>query len=75
MCAGNLEKMMYWQEKIDTVQHIYKVHPGFNAVAMGLKTGLKLKGICGNATLPPLLQPDPESERKIAEIMRTVEAK
>ena len=72
--VGNLEKMMYWQEKIDTIQHIYKVHPGFNAVAMGLKTGLKLKGICGNATLPPLLQPDPESERRIAEIMKEVEA-
>lgn len=74
MRSGNLKKMMYWQEKIDTIQHIYKVHPGFNAVAMGLKTGLKLKGICGNAALPPLLQSDPECERKIAGIMKEVEA-
>lgn len=73
MRNGNLRQMMYWQEKIDTIQHIYKVHSGFNRVAMGLKTGLKLKGICGNAMLPPLLQPKPEEEKRIAEIMREVE--
>ena len=41
---------------------------------MGLKTGLKLKGICGNAVLPPLAQPTAECEAEIAAIMRKVEA-
>ena len=74
MRAGNLKEMLRWQEKIDTIQQIYEVHPGFNAVAMGLKTGLKIKGICGNAVLPPLAQPTAECEEKIAKIMEKVEA-
>ncbi|MBO7147948.1 MAG: dihydrodipicolinate synthase family protein [Lentisphaeria bacterium] len=73
MRNGNLQEMMYWQEKIDLLQKIYKVYPCFNAVATGVKTGLKLKGICGNTMLSPLTQPDPESEKKIAAIMAEVE--
>ena len=74
MRDGNLKEMLRWQKKIDTIQKIYSVHPGFNSVAMGLKTGLKLKGICGNAVLPPLAQPTPECEEKIAQIMHQVDA-
>lgn len=73
MRSGNLSEMLHWQIKIDTIRKIYKVHPGFNAVAMGLKTGLKLKGICGNVMLPPLAQPDAECEGRIARIMQEVE--
>ncbi|MBQ6471944.1 MAG: dihydrodipicolinate synthase family protein [Victivallales bacterium] len=73
MRKGNLTTMMHWQEKIDVIQRIYRVHQSFNRVAMGLKTGLKLKGICGNAMLPPLLQSTPEDEQKVAEIMHLVE--
>jgi len=71
---GDLPEMLRWQKKIDTVQQIYQVHPGFNAVAMGLKTGLKHKGICTGAMLPPLARPTAECEIRIARIMRQVEA-
>ena len=69
---GDLAEMMRRQEKIDTLRLLYKIYPGFHAVAMGLKTGLKLKGICGNAVLPPLLQPDPALEEKVAAVMRLI---
>ena len=74
MRAGNLQGMMRWQEKIDTIQRIYKVFGGFNAVAMGLKSGLKVRGICGNAMMPPLQQPTPELEQKIRDIMKDIDA-
>ena len=71
---GDLAEMMRFQEKIDTLQEIYKVYGGCHAVAMGLKTGLKLKGVCGNAVLPPLRQADPALEEKVAAVLRRVEA-
>ena len=74
MSSGNLPEMLYWQKKIDTIQLIYKVFPGFNPVATGVKTGLKLMGICGNTVLPPLRQPDAEGEMQIARIMKEIEA-
>ena len=74
MRSGNLKEMLYWQEKIDTIQQIYGVHTGSNAVAIGLKTGLKIKGVCGCTVLPPLTQPTKACEEKIAQIMRKVES-
>ena len=73
MRRGNLTAMMHWQEKIDTIQQIYRVYQSSNRVAMGLKTALKLKGICGNTMLPPLCQSTAEEEQKVAEIMQLVE--
>ena len=75
MRAGNLAEAMRFQKKIDTLQKIYKVYqPSGNAVAMGLKTGLKLRGICGNAMKAPLMQPDSEKEAVIRRIMDEIEA-
>ena len=74
MKEKKIEEALYWQKKIDTIQYIYQVHNGFNPVAMGLKTGLKIKGICGNTMLPPLLQSNAEYEEKVANIMKQVEA-
>ena len=70
---GDLAEMMRQQEKIDTLQEIYKVYGGCHTVAMGLKTGLKLKGVCGNAVMPPLRQPDPALEEKVAAGLRKLE--
>lgn len=70
---GDLAEMMRQQEKIDTIQELYSIYGGCHSVAMGLKTGLKLKGVCGNAVLPPLAQPSAEKEEQIAQIMRKVE--
>ena len=75
MQAGNLPEVMRFQKKIDTLQKIYKVYqPSGNAVAMGLKTGLKLKGICGNSMKFPLMQPDSGKEALIRRIMDEIEA-
>lgn len=71
---GDLAEMMRQQEKIDTIQELYKVYGGCHSVAMGLKTGLKLKGVCGNAVLPPLAQPTATAKEQIARVMRKVEA-
>ena len=71
---GDLAEMMRRQEQIDTLRQLYKIYPGAHAVALGLKTGLKLEGICGNAVLPPLRQADPALEEKAAEVLRQVGA-
>jgi len=73
--AGDLAEMTRRQRQIDLLQQLYRIYPGAHAVAMGLKTGLKLRGICGNSVLAPLLPPDPALEEKVAAVISEVETK
>lgn len=71
--SGNLDETRKWQEKIDRIQGLYVFRRNISCgVAAALKTGLKIRGICGNAMVPPLTPLSADIETEIAKIIREI---